>query len=470
MKLHSRAVLRISQAILAAAMAANLPYAEEVRPEAPFPMPAIQLPSFPERDFRITDYGAVEGGEADNTLALRQAITACHDAGGGRVVVPPGTWLTGAIHLKSNVNLHLAEGAVLLFSDDPKDYLPAVQTSWEGMECFNYSPLIYAFECDNVALSGKGTLRPRMGTWTRWFARPPAHMEALKQLYNLAAKGVPVEKRQMAVGENNMRPDFVQFNRCRNVLIEDLKIRNSPFWCIHLLLCDGAVVRRVDISAHGHNNDGIDLALSRNIVVEDCTFDQGDDAIALKSGSNQDGWRLHTPTENVVVRRCTIRRGHQLVAIGSDLSGGIRNVYVHDCISSNDTDSAPIYLVFIKTNRGRGGFVENIWMENISAQSTRAGVLGIDTDVLYQWRDLVPIYEERRTAIRGIHLTNIKIGETDTPFTILGDAQMPVKDIFMKDITVTKARGRPHRYENAEGIHEDNVRVIEFLADAQGGN
>ncbi|MFA5058749.1 MAG: glycosyl hydrolase family 28-related protein, partial [Opitutaceae bacterium] len=250
MKFHPATALRFRLLLLTAAVAASLAYAEEVRPEAPFPMPAIQLPSFPERDFRITDYGAVEGGEADNTLALRQAITACHDAGGGRVVVPPGTWLTGAIHLRSNVNLHLAEGAVLLFSDDPKDYLPAVQSFWEGFECYNYSPLIYAFGCENVALSGKGTLRPRMGTWTRWFARPPAHLEALKQLYNLAARGVPVEQRQMAVGENNMRPDFVQFNRCRRVLVEDIRLRESPFWCLHLALCEGAVVRRVDFSAH----------------------------------------------------------------------------------------------------------------------------------------------------------------------------------------------------------------------------
>lgn len=459
MKPHSRAILLIAQALLAVTLTAGPSHPEELRPAAPFAMPAIRLPYFPERDFRITDYGAVADGAADNTLAFRHAITACHDAGGGRVVVPPGTWFTGAIHLKSNVNLHLAEGAVLLFSDNPQDYLPAVQTSWEGMECFNYSPLIYAFNCDNVALTGKGTIQAKLDTWTRWFARPPAHMEALKRLYNMAAKGVPVEKRQMAVGENNLRPDFVQFNRCRNVLIEDLKIRSSPFWCLHLLLCDGVVVRRVDVSSHGHNNDGIDIAMSRNVLVEECTFDQGDDAIAVKSGSNHDGWRLNTPTENVVVRRCTVRQGHQLLAVGSDLSGGVRNVYVHDCIFAPGTDSVLSYLMFIKTNRGRGGFVENIWMENISARSTRDGILGIDTDVLYQWRDLVPIYEERITPIKGIHLKNIHVGETVTPFRIVGDARRPVRDIYLEDITIGRATGILRHYENVEQIHESGLKL-----------
>jgi polygalacturonase len=437
--------------------------------KAPFAMPAINLPVFPGRDYVVTDFGAVEGGKTDISEAIRKAILACHDAGGGSVVIPRGKWLTGKIHLQSNVNLHLAEGAVLWFSDNPKDYLPAVQSSWEGMECFNYSPLIYAFGCTNVALTGAGTLEARMATWTQWFARPPAHLEALKQLYHLASTNAPVEQRRMAVGENHLRPQFIQFNRCRNVLIEDVKIRNSPFWTIHLLLCEDAVVRRVDISAHGHNNDGIDPEMTRNLLVEDCRFDQGDDAIAIKAGRNQDAWRLNTPTENVVIRNCTMVRGHQLVAIGSELSGGIRNVYVHDCTFTNDEQHKPQNIVFIKTNRRRGGFVENIHVENLTARSTQFGVLGIETDVLYQWRDLVPTYEEKLTRIRGIYVRNVTVGETGTPFKILGDARLPVKDVFLDNITINKVHGQPHRYENAENIHETGVRILEVAAEAAAG-
>jgi galactosylceramidase len=446
---------------------------EEISVKAPFPMPAIKVPVFPKRDFVITDYGAKPGGEADNTDAIRRAILECHDQGGGRVIIPAGVWFTGAVHLKSNVNLLLEKNAVLSFSDNPKDYLPAVQSSWEGWECFNYSPLIYAFDCENVALSGEGRLEPKMGTWQIWFARPPAHMEALKRLYTMGSTEVPVGQRQMAEGENNLRPHLVQFNRCRNVLIEDIKIRNSPFWTIHLMLCDSVVVRRLDIFAHGHNNDGIDPEGTRNLLVEDCRFDQGDDAIAIKSGTNQDGWRLNTPSENIVIRNCTVLNGHQLVAIGSELSGGVRNVYVHDCrFDPATTKLDPFNVLYIKTNRRRGGFVENITMENIDASDAKfgMGVFGIETDVLYQWRTLVPTYEERLTLIRGITMRNVKVRATSTPFRILGDGDLPVKDVTLDNITIGTVRGQKDRYENALNIKTSNVTIGEFIEEPDKEN
>lgn len=443
---------------------------EEISVKAPFHMPLLKVPVFPQRDFVITDFGAQPGGKIDNTDAIRKAIAACHNAGGGRVVIPAGEWLTGPIHFKSNVNLHLAKDAVISFSDNPKDYLPAVQSSWEGHECFNYSPLVYAFQCENVAITGEGKLEPRMEAWTKWFPRPAPHMEALKKLYTMAATGVPVEQRQMAEGDNNLRPQLIQFNRCRNVLIEDIKIRNSPFWTIHLLLCDTVVVRRIDVYAHGHNNDGIDPEMTRNLLVENCRFDQGDDAMAIKSGSNQDAWRLNTPSENIVMRNCTIIQGHQLVAIGSELSGGVRNVYVHDC--RFDARTKPFNLLFIKTNHRRGGFVENITMENVEATSTQFGVLGIETDVLYQWRTLVPTYETRITPINNIHVRNVKIGETATPFRILGDQRQPVKDVFLNNIDIGTVRGQKNRYENATNVKETNIRIGTFveMADQENRN
>lgn len=156
-------------------------------------------------------------------------------------------------------------------------------TSWEGLECYNYSPLIYAFECENVGISGKGTLAPVMGTWRTWFKRPEAHLNALRQLYSMGSTDVPVEQRQMARGENHLRPHLIHFNRCKNILLEDFHIRQSPFWTIHLYLCNSGVVRHLDVQAHGHNNDGIDLEMSRNFLIENCKFDQGDDAVVIKS-------------------------------------------------------------------------------------------------------------------------------------------------------------------------------------------
>ena len=287
--------------------------------EAPFEMPDIKVFRLPDKSFNISSYGAISEADFDNTKAIAKAIEACHKAGGGKVVVPAGTWVTGPIHFKSNVNLHLEENAILNFTDNPQDYLPAVFTSWEGMECYNYSPLLYAYECENIAISGKGTLKPQMGTWKKWFARPEAHMNASKTLYTMSSTDVPVDERQMAEGENNFRPHLIHFNRCKNIVLEDFKIRESPFWTIHIYMSENGIARNLDVRAHGHNNDGIDLEMTRNFLVEDCIFDQGDDAVVIKSGRNQDAWRLNTPSENIVVRNCTVLKGHVLLGIGSEI-------------------------------------------------------------------------------------------------------------------------------------------------------
>jgi polygalacturonase len=432
---------------------------QKIKVAAPFVMPDINIPIFPKRIFDITKYGAIEGGEIKNTDAIKKAISGCYNAGGGIVLVPAGKWLTGKVHLKSNVNLQIAEGAELLFNDDPQDYLPAVQSSWEGMECFNYSPLIYAFDCENVAITGKGTIKAKLDTWQVWYGRPPAHMEALKTLYNMAAKNVPVDERQMAVGENHFRPQFIQFNRCRNVLIENIKIRNSPFWTIHLLLCNGAVVRGVDVWAHGHNNDGIDPEMTKNLLIENCIFDQGDDAISVKSGRDQDGWRLNTSTENIVFRNCSIKDGHQLMAVGSELSGGIKNVYVHDCVIAATEKISLRYVLYIKTNQGRGGFVDSVFIENIKAAETTEGIFGLATDIYFQWKDLVPEYEQRLTPIKNIFLKNIEVGTVNTAIKLLGDIRLPVKNITLENITAHIVKDKKRVLENVENITELNVKL-----------
>ena len=446
---------------------------ETVEVSAPFEMPAIKIPVSPEMDFEITDFGADADSKSKTTEAIENAIQACHEAGGGRVVIPTGEWLTGAVHLKSNVNLHLEKDAVLRLSDDPDDYLPAVHSTWEGWECYNYSPLIYAFECENVAITGEGMLIANMELWEKWSSRPPAHMDALKKLYFMGSKGVPTSERQMAEGENHFRPQFIQFNRCKHILIEDISIRNSPFWTIHLYLCDSGVVRGVNIKANGHNNDGIDPEGTRNLLIEDCYFDQGDDAIAIKSGRNQDGWRLNRPSENIVMRNCTMVAGHQLCAIGSELSGGVRNVYIHDCqFIPRNPDARIFNLLYIKTNRRRGGFVENITMENIDAKSANftMGVFGIETDVLYQWRHLVPTIEERPTPIEGITVRNVLVNQTSTPFRILGDKDLPVLDVEIDNVKIGTVRGQRTRFEHVENLNLKNVEIAHFIEESDKEN
>ena len=428
------------------------PKYKTVTVNAPFAMEPIKEFIFPNRDFSIANYGAVKGGKTINTKAIAKAIKACNKAGGGRVVIPAGEWLTGPVHLMSNVNLYLSDGAILRFTDNPEDYLPAVMTSWEGMECYNYSPLVYAFDCENVAITGTGTLQPIMDTWRKWFKRPKPHMDALAELYTMASTDVPVEKRQMAKGENNLRPHLIHFNRCKNVLLDQFKIRESPFWTIHMYMCNGGIVRNLDVKAHGHNNDGIDLEMTRNFLVEDCTFDQGDDAVVIKAGRNRDAWRLNTPTENIVIRNCNILEGHTLLGIGSEISGGIRNVYMHDCKAPQSVRR----LFFVKTNHRRGAFIENIHMENIRTGHVQR-VLEIDTDVLYQWRELVPTYEERITRIDGIYLKNVICDSADAIYELKGDAKLPVKNVVIQDVHVDKVNDFVKKVHNVKNVKEDNV-------------
>lgn len=433
------------------------PKYKTVTVSAPFPMEPIKEFVFPARDFPINKYGAVADGKTNNTKAIARAIAACNRAGGGRVVVPAGEWLTGPVHLKSNVNLHLSEGAVLRFTDNPQDYLPAVMTSWEGMECYNYSPLVYALDCENIAITGTGTLQPIMDTWRKWFKRPQAHMNALAELYTMASTDVPVEERQMAKGENNLRPHLIHFNRCKNVLLDRFKIRESPFWTIHLYLCDGGIVRNLDVRAHGHNNDGVDLEMSRNFLVENCKFDQGDDAVVIKAGRNQDAWRLDTPCENIVIRNCDIIKGHTLLGIGSEMSGGIRNVYMHDCAAPDSV----FRLFFAKTNHRRGGYIENIHMENVKAGKMQR-ILEVDTDVLYQWRDLVPTYEERITRIDGLYMNNITCERTEAIYDLKGDAKLPTRNVSIRNVHAGEVTRFIKNVEHTENVVEENVTYGRF--------
>ncbi|MFH7001859.1 glycoside hydrolase family 28 protein [Flavobacterium bizetiae] len=427
----------------------------EVVVKTPFEMPAIKIPDFSKcKEFSIVDFGAIKGNKEKTSEAISKAIAKANKAGGGIVVIPEGEWLTRKIHFKSNVNLHLKKGAVLLFSEDPNDYLPAVRSTWEGYECYNYSPLIYAYQCKNIAITGEGELKAKMDVWKEWFARPKPHMESLKRLYYLASYNKPMKERQMVNDSAHFRPQFIQFNRCENILMDGVTITNSPFWTIHPFLSKDVVFRNLKVYAHGHNNDGVDPEMSQNVLIENCVFDQGDDAIAIKSGSNQDAWRLNTPSKNIVMRNCVVKNGHQLVAIGSELSGGIENVFIDNCTV---VDGAKLnHLLFIKTNERRGGYVKNIYMSNITSGKIDEGILGIETDVLYQWRDLVPTIERRLTPIKNVYLENIKATNVKFVSRILGQKELPIENIFLTNVGADKVSGEKSIHENVVNFVSKN--------------
>ncbi|MXN90829.1 glycoside hydrolase family 28 protein [Flavobacterium sp. Sd200] len=415
--------------------------------KAPFGTVTVTSPDFKKaKKFVITDFGAVPGDKQKNSQAIAQAIAKANEQGGGIVVVPKGEWLTGKVHLKSNVNLQLDKDAVLLFSEDPNDYLPAVHSTWEGMECYNYSPLVYAYKCENVAITGEGELKAKMEVWKEWFSRPKPHMESIKKLYTDAFNYVPVEQRQMVNDTAHLRPQFIQFNRCENVLMQGVKVTNSPFWTIHPYLCKNVVLRDLKVYAHGHNNDGVDPEMSQNVLIENCVFDQGDDAIAIKSGRNPEGWRLKTPSKNIVMRNCTVKNGHQLVAIGSELSGGIENVFIDNC---QVLDGAKLFhLLFIKTNERMGGYVKNIYMSNVKSGKIDLGILGIETDVLYQWKNLVPTVIKKLTPIESVYLENVTATDVKFVSRILGQKELPVKNISLKNVNATTIAEKKDIHEN----------------------
>ena len=343
----------------------------------------IAPPKFADREFNITRFGARPDG-SDCTLPIREAVAACTNAGGGRVTVPAGRFVTGPVHLADNVNLHLERGAALAFSRDTKAYLPAVFTRFEGTELMNYSPLIYAFEKQNVAVTGEGTLDGQADNehwwpWKGsrefgWTTGSPNYSAARQRLLAMAEEGVPVGRRLFGEGDH-LRPSFIQPYRCSNVLIEGVTIVNSPMWEIHPVRCRNVIVRGVSISSLGPNNDGCNPESCRDVLIERTTFNTGDDCIAIKSGRNADGRRLAVPSENIIVRNCEMRDGHGGVTIGSEVSGGARNIFAYDCrMDSPRLDRA----LRLKNNAMRGGLIEHIYMRNVTVGQVADSVLSID--------------------------------------------------------------------------------------------
>jgi polygalacturonase len=416
----------------------------------------IVPPSFPARDFAITRYGAVADGTTDCTPAFRDAIAACHAAGGGRVIVPEGSFLSGAIRLKSGVNLHLATpGSVIRFSRDPRHYLPVVFTRWEGVELMNYSPLIYAFEERNVAVTGTGILdgQANAEAWWPWKGTKEwpgaANQNAARaRLIEMGAKGVPVADRVFGDG-GYLRPNFIQPYRCQNVLIEGIRIRDSPMWEIHPVLCTNVTVRSVDISSHGPNNDGCDPESCRDVLIDRCTFDTGDDCIAIKSGRNEDGRRLNVAAENVVVRDCVMKDGHGGVVIGSEISGGARNVFAERCrMDSPQLDRA----LRIKSNSVRGGTIEHVYMRDVTVGQVAEAIVTVNF-----------FYEEGDAGkfppiVRDVEVRNLTSRKSQYGLLLRGYGHDPVSDVRVIDCTFENVE-KPDVLESVKDIVLTNVKV-----------
>ena len=383
----------------------------------------ISTPVFPDKEFSINDFGAVADGVTMNTEAINNAITACNDAGGGMVIIPQGKYLTGSVHLKSNVNLHLNDNAVLLFSTNPKDYLPVVLTRWEGIDCYNYSPLIYAYDLENIAITGKGTLdgQATEDNWWSWKGRSeygweegmhsqsePNSRPRLK-MYN--ENQTPVKERVFGDGYY-LRPQLINIYKCRNILLEDITLTNSPFWIIHPLLSENLTVRGIKANSNGPNTDGCDPESCKDVLIEDCYFNTGDDCIAIKSGRNQDGRRWNVPSQNIIVQNCKMQNGHGGVVMGSEISGGVNHVFVRNCVMNSPMLDRAIR---IKTNSYRGGIVEDIFVRDVEVGQVGEAALRINCS-----------YENPETegkfmpVVRNVYIDSMTVNKAEYAFYLEG--------------------------------------------------
>lgn len=404
----------------------------------------IVPPTFPDTVFNVLDYGAVPDTTVDSRMAIIQAINDCNLAGGGVVSIPAGTYFVkGPIVLKSHVNLRVEEGARLEFSTQAKDYLPMVLTKWEGTECFNYSPFIYAYQCTDVAITGKGEIDGNGAvTFNTWHAKQGPAVERLRQM---GQDRIPVYERVFGEGWY-LRPCMIQFFGCKRVLIEDVKIYDSPFWIIHPVYCDNVTVRRVYIDSNNYNNDGCDPESSTNVLIEDMDFNVGDDGIAIKSGRDQDGWRVGQATEDVIVRQCHFSQW--AITIGSEMSGGVRNVYIEDCKIDSCRNG-----IYFKSNMDRGGFFENLYMRNISADICHWGVINFRTDYHGYRGGNYP------TQFRNITIENVTCNRVDSVAIMAnGIPEAKLHNITLRNIEVKQAP-KATQMKNVVNLVLDNVRV-----------
>jgi DNA sulfur modification protein DndE len=454
-------------------------------------LPAVRQAQFKKDTFNLRQYGAVADGQTLNTKAFQQAISACAAKGGGTVLVPAGLWLTGPIVLQNNVNLHLANGALVQFTPDRSQY-PLVKTTWEGEDAVRSQAPISGVDLQNIGITGNGTFDGNGDVW-RPVKKSKLNETEWKKL--VASGGVLNDKKDYwypsaaslkgnmmaASGQKRkslnpadfddirdyLRPNMLSLTRCKQILLEDFTIQNSPAWTIHPLLCEDITLRHVTAKNpwYGQNTDALDLESCRNGVVEDCTFDVGDDGICIKSGRDEEGRKRGVPTENFVFRNCRVYHAHGGFVIGSEMSGGARNLFVSNC-SFMGTD---VGLRF-KTARGRGGVVENIYVDGV-AMNNIAGQ-AILFDMYYAAKDPVPLAGESTAPpvieaqplgegtpqFKGFYIKNVVCKGAETGILVRGLPEMSIKDISLENIVLESQKGM--LCQEAENIRLKNVTLL----------
>lgn len=413
---------------------------------------SIEQPKIAKRTVVITKFGAkTTASAAQNQQAIHRAIAYLAKLGGGKVVVPAGKWQTGALRLASGIELVVSKDALLQFVFDRSLY-PLVKTSWEGMMCWNYSPCIYSYGADDVVVSGEGTIDGSGSNETWWpmcgkqvfgyvkgVTKEAQVSGSRRRLQQLAEDDVPWDERRFGLGQG-LRPQLINFVKGNRVRVSGVILLHSPFWVIHPLLCKNVTVDGVKIWNEGPNGDGCDPEACENVLIQNTHFHTGDDCIAIKSGRNNDGRMWNKPSRNIIIRNCVMEDGHGGIVIGSEISGGCKNVYAEDCTM----DSPHLDRVLrIKTNNCRGGRIENINMRRVKVGQCKEAVVKINLD--YEPEE--PCYRGFEPEVRDVNVEDVTCRKSAYGVLIVGrDSVENVSDIRLKDCVFN-------------GIGRENVRI-----------
>lgn len=427
----------------------------------PVILQSIIPPAFPNREFRVTDFGADSLGVNDCSLAFTRAIDSCSYLGGGTVIVPAGQYLTGPLYLRSNVHLFVAKNATIKFSTDTAKYMPVVYTRFESIECMNFSPLIYAFEQTNIAITGEGVLDGQAAD-NNWWAWKNLSSPDTTVLNAMVANGVPVEQRIFGSG-HHLRPNFFQPYRCTNILVEGVTFKDSPMWAINPVLCQNVTVLNVTVTANSGgsrpNTDGCDPECCTNVLIKGCTFSTGDDCIAIKSGRNADGRRVNVPCTNVVIQNCAMQDGHGGITLGSETSGGISNIFAENTIMNSPNLQ---YALRFKTNSMRGGTIENIYERNITVLQVSRYILHIECKYGNETGTFIPI-------VRNLSFDSIVCTMAPNALYMRGLPGSQISAVTLSNCTFTNITNLTNTIIDVSGLQYNNVTLNgNLLSDVRG--
>ncbi len=407
----------------------------------PFDMPTGAV--IPDREIDIRTLGAVEGGQVKNTAVIRAAIDTLAEQGGGRVVIPAGRWLTGPIRFRSGIELHLERGCEVLFSTDKEDYLPAVFTLYEGMRCYTYAAQLYAHQCHDIAVTGEGTFN---GQGFVWWYMASMYREGVQDLHDAGESRRPVEQRVYDTEAQGLRPGLLHFVDCQNVLIEGCTFKFSPFWTVHPTWCENIIVRNIRVCNpydHAPNTDGCNLEGCKRGLVDGIWADTGDDAVCLKAGRDEDGRQQNRPCEDIVLRNIVANRSHGGITIGSEMSSGVRNIYVDGCEFLQN-----FIGIWIKTAPERGGYVRDVEFHNIKIGKLRHQ--GICFTMGYYVDDYAPDDFPHMPVVENILVEDFSCEYAGVAVKIEGCQNAPMRNIRLKNVTATGG-------VNVETAHVSNL-------------